>query len=221
MSNAAQLSSGEPLRPPPGMRLTPDALVQSPAAGRMAVLYGPKGRQPEYHGQPPSFPTKDAFMPAKRLETLNSLRSIFFSKTRKVDTGCWEWTGCYHKKDGYGRTSIYGVYIVAHRVAWELMHGPVPSGLLVCHRCDNPACVRPSHLFLGTHADNQADMTAKRRGRAGERNGQAIITAEIALEVRRLYADGVNQSRLALKFGIAQGTVSNIITRKTWAHLPE
>lgn len=100
-------------------------------------------------------------------ETLRPLTERLWLKVRKGD-GCWTFTGA---RNGYG----YGVLIetvdgqrherLAHRVAWSEANGPIPAGMVICHHCDNPPCVRPDHLFLGTHADNMADMIAK--GRAG------------------------------------------------------
>ena len=93
----------------------------------------------------------------------------FWAHVRKSD-GCWLWTG-YVDHRGYGRLTWRGQnYRLAHRVSYELAHAD-PAGLCVCHRCDNPLCVRPEHLFLGTRADNNRDMVAKGRQAAGERSG--------------------------------------------------
>ena len=90
-----------------------------------------------------------------------------FWKRVKKTKDCWEWQGM-KKKDGlpYGLVKIFFRRFYAHRVAWELTNGPIPKGLNVLHRCDNPVCVRPSHLFLGTQADNIADMVSKGRNRS-------------------------------------------------------
>lgn len=90
------------------------------------------------------------------------LAARFWSRVRITD-GCWEWTA-NHLPAGYGLVKAEGRSHLAHRVSWELAHGPIPAGMLVLHRCDNPACVRPDHLWLGTQKQNIADMLTKGRG---------------------------------------------------------
>ena len=133
---------------------------------------------------------------------------------------CWPWTATRIDK-GYGRIKVAGWYVLAHRVVWELTHGLIPPGLQVLHKCDNPPCCNPAHLFLGTNADNNADMVAKGRARyvsrRGERNGRAKLTADQVLEIRRRSAAGDPAGALARLFGIAPSTVSNILARRIWA----
>ena len=125
-------------------------------------------------------------------------------------------------KNGYGSFSKDGYPRGAHRLAWELAYGEsIPDGIEVCHTCDNPICVRPEHLFLGTHADNAADMVAKGRGvsprLSGESNPAAKLTEEQVQRIRTLYVFGqVTQRDVAEQFGISQQQVSNIVNGKKW-----
>ncbi len=135
---------------------------------------------------------------------------------------CWPWTGWTNK--GYGRicAGMRGPYLYSHRVSYELNVGPIPEGLGVLHRCDNPPCCNPSHFFLGTRADNNADMVAKGRNRSlgscGEDSGNARLSAETVLKIRA--ADG-SHTQIAKQFGVSRSHIVAIRKRRRWAHLPE
>ena len=108
---------------------------------------------------------------------------------------------------------------MAHRVAYEIAHGPIPAGMQVCHHCDNPPCCRPSHLFLGTPKDNSLDAARKGRRPHGEGHAMAKLTEKDVREIRRLRAAGMHQWPIARRFGIAQTAVWAILARKTWRHV--
>lgn len=145
----------------------------------------------------------------------------FWAKVEKTET-CWLWTGQFDS-DGYGRIKTSNRprrRIRAHALSWAIHFGPIPAGLVVCHRCDNPPCVRPDHLFLGTTADNQHDKVAKGRQARGEAVGAAKLTAEQVLEIRSRYANGgVSQAALAVDYDIGSGAIWAVVTRRTWKHL--
>jgi hypothetical protein len=143
----------------------------------------------------------------------------FFAKVNKTDS-CWLWTGC-RTAGKYGYFSL-GKLMPAHRASWLIHNGPIPEGQCVCHRCDNPICVNPAHLFLGTHKTNAEDRNGKRREARGERHGLAKLTEEDVRQIRALvdpnrYHNG--SSTVARQFGIDRLTVNAIVHRKTWTHI--
>ena len=144
----------------------------------------------------------------------------------KVDMSgdCWLWQA-RRDKDGYGDIRLggkHGGHVRAHRVSWELHNGCIPDGLIVCHKCDNPPCVNPAHLFLGTHKDNSIDRTRKGRGRdsRGEKQGGAKLTANDVIDIRSLRAFGAEGRALARAFGVSEASIAFICQRKTWRHVP-
>lgn len=148
-----------------------------------------------------------------------SSQERFMAKVQQTDA-CWLWTG-YRQKNGYGKVSARsagfpGVQL-AHRLAWLLFVGPIPPGRLVLHRCDNPRCVRPGHLFLGTHADNVADMLQKGRHRPPSRQPKTRnanhwnckLRIEQVAEIRSRRNEP--HSRLAVEFGTTRAYINAIV----------
>ena len=137
-----------------------------------------------------------------------------------VSKGCWGWTGGINKPSGYAVFRDRATAVsAAHRVAYQLFVGPIPKGMFVCHKCDNPGCVNPKHLFLGTHKDNQADKAKKKRA-TGERNGNAKLTPAKVLKIRKDYAaEKFNMYELADKYSVTRPLIGAIINRKIWTHI--
>lgn len=167
------------------------------------------GDPEHYQTEKPRIPAEDRFWP----------------KVAKGDPDtCWEWTAA---RDPLG----YGFFRMepgepmwrAHRVAWHLTNGAIPDGMLICHRCDNPPCCNPAHMFLGTNADNCADRVAKNRSSRkvthfGEASPKAKLTAAQVAEIRERYAaGGVTQRELGEEFGVGQTQVGRIVRGVRWA----
>lgn len=136
-----------------------------------------------------------------------TLAERFWTKVRRTSEGCWEWSLC-RNRDGYGifsirRGKLAEVGVLAHRWAYFLTKGTIPADKRVLHKCDNPACCRPDHLFLGTCKDNSVDMVKKNRGPLGEKHGRHKLTDEQVAELRRQRAAGKNRAEVAREFGIS------------------
>lgn len=137
---------------------------------------------------------------------------------------CWIWQGCLNNM-GYGFMLFYGKNTLAHRLAWLRANGKPPTGMEVCHKCDNPPCCNPSHLFLATHAENMTDKERKGRGGQlkGEHHGASKLTAEQVLEIRARYKKYSRNEQgsvaLAKEFGVCLQSICEIIIRKTWKHI--
>lgn len=137
--------------------------------------------------------------------------------------GCWIWTG-YTVPNGYGRVAWYGRVARTHRVAWQITHGEIPQGKVIYHTCDNPSCVNPKHLRLGTQKDNMEDMVSKGRQGARDRRGTRIVrnaklSEKEVKKIRELAATGLNQTDLARQFNVGRHTINSIVKRRAWKHV--
>lgn len=143
---------------------------------------------------------------------------------RRSDAECWTWTGS-RNRFGYGMLKIMDLHIVAHRASWLFTKGDIPGGLYVLHTCDNPWCVNPGHLWLGTYRDNILD--AYRKGRLvpnrGEDVGTSKLTWKQVREIRHLYSRGGinNKMLLGRMFGVSDTMIRNIVTGRWWKHDPQ
>ena len=158
------------------------------------------------------------------------------------NSGCWIWLGCVGSR-GYGAVTRQWVQWKAHRLSFELVRGPFDHALSVLHKCDTPLCVNPDHLFLGTAADNMADMKAKGRGAIGLRNGcyttpgykmpwcpperkargekhgNAKLTDDLVRAIRAEVAAGMSKRSVAQRYGISRPVVTGIVERTSWMHV--
>jgi hypothetical protein len=151
---------------------------------------------------------------------IGTLQERFEAKFQRGEPdACWNWLAgkC---RDGYGTFDVFGKSVGAHRMAYELYVGEIPFGLQVLHSCDNPACVNPSHFFLGTHGDNMRDRSKKGRHSAGDRKGErhpmAVLTVDQVLAIR---ADARPDKVVAKDYPTSWHNVRNIRNRVSWRHV--
>lgn len=144
---------------------------------------------------------------------------------------CWEWKAA-RNRHGYGYFRYKSKHAKAHRVSWELTQGEIPDGINVLHRCDNPPCCNPAHLFLGTQAENMSDKVAKGRQQRGEgcrakperrargsRNGRATLNELQVVGMMARHLQGVSVAQVAREFNAPYKTVSSIIRGENWSHI--
>jgi len=166
-------------------------------------------------------PTQDAaqaFLP-----TLSVVGRFWQYVERTDGEGCWEWQG---RRDvrGYGRLWVGRRHLLAHRISYAIAWGGLPAGPHVLHHCDNPPCVRPDHLWLGSHADNIRDAARKgrlyRKGRPGVTNPLAKLDDQKVTDARARYSRGEFIKDLAKDYGVSRSTMAKAVHRQKWVHVP-
>lgn len=168
-----------------------------------------------------------------KYQTINGLSHSYLQRLKnrissnvKRNGRCIEWQGSL-SDNGYGRINVGGRHNRVHRVVYELYCEPIPEGEYICHRCDNPRCCNPDHLFAGTPKQNSRDMLSKGRHKtfaqgevAGEKNPRALLTAADVCQIRKQYAVGnVTLKQLASEYGVHFDTISKAVNYVTWSHL--
>lgn len=170
------------------------------------------------------------------ISNTGNARTRFLSKFHQGQNGeCWQWTASRFPS-GYGVFTIMSVALKAHRVAYAIHYGKVPAGMCVCHRCDNPPCVNPTHLFLGTKSDNNKDRAAKGRSARlfgnknilkarpecivrGVNHRLAKLDDDKVRSIFRMHKQGISVPEMASLYGVDNSTVRAVIERKTWVHV--
>lgn len=144
----------------------------------------------------------------------------FWRFVQKTD-GCWLWTGAQFNERGYGAFQVaHKKTVRAHRYAYQISNGSIPHGMFVCHSCDNPRCVNPAHLWLGTAQDNVTDKVLKGRSPLGEATGVAKLTPTMVIAIRSSAA-GTPRKTLAARFGVTVHTISAVKRNLVWKHIPQ
>jgi hypothetical protein len=156
------------------------------------------------------------------MEITEKDKQRFWSKVKKGKS-CWEWKASKREK-GYGFFGFNLKNWPAHRISWLIHNGRIPKGMCVLHHCDNPQCVNPKHLWLGTYKDNAWDMIKKGRryDNSGEKCGRAKLTEKQVKLIRKIYRKGwtlTNMYRLAERFGVHKVTIHLIIHKQSWKHI--
>lgn len=158
-------------------------------------------------------------MAKRKPKSKEQIREKFYSHINpQNEDDCWNWQGCMGLS-GYGAFCYQRRNIGAHRASYEIHYGPIPSGLVVMHTCDNTFCVNPKHLRLGTQADNARDCQRKCRNARGEKSGTTRLTNEDIFMIRRLRHSKLTQRQIAEIYNIRPLTISKIQTGKAWKHL--
>ncbi len=154
------------------------------------------------------------------MKTKRNLTERFFEKVAvSGKRECWLWTG-WRDKFGYGKLRVYGAgahMAVASRISWEIHTGKSPGSKCVLHKCDNPQCVNPNHLFLGTRTENNLDMFRKKRNARLEKNGRALLNRAQVRDIRKAYAaKTTTYGKLSKTYSVSLSTIKRIVNNETW-----
>lgn len=154
-----------------------------------------------------------------------NLKKRFWKKVDRLGPDeCWVWSASTNKS-GYGRIGVYDGSImrpkIASRISWLIHNGPIPDGLFALHKCDNPPCVNPAHLFLGTNQDNMDDMRLKDRqpAKVGSKNGESRLSEDDVIKIRLMLMDGMTLRSVANSFSVSISTIHRIKHRESWSHV--
>jgi len=149
----------------------------------------------------------------------NTIYNIWNRIDVRNEDDCWNWMRCKDKK-GYGIIGLNNKSCRVNRFIYKEIYGSIPEGLLVCHKCNNPSCCNPNHLYVGTHADNMKQMVDDGRSGKGENNGYVKLTGRDILKIRYLFSTGeYSQRELGEMFGVVQVNISRIVNNKIWKHI--
>lgn len=156
---------------------------------------------------------------AARQKNIPPVSERFWSKVEiRTESECWPWKASVRRKDeGYGAFWMNGRHHPSNRIAWTLINGEISDGLVVCHKCDNPGCCNPNHLFLGTPADNDADRVSKGRQCRGENQKNAVLN-EVLVLVLRAMSENIGVKKAAETLGINYATARDACSRR-WRHV--
>lgn len=147
-----------------------------------------------------------------------AVERFWLQTDKRGDDECWPWRG-FLNGNGRGRFRLNGVSTPASRASWMLNIGEIPPGLVVCHSCDNPKCVNPNHLWLGTIKDNQMDAAQKMRLPFGDAHHKSKLTSEKVKAIRERFASGERAISLASEYGVREESIHNAVARRTWRHV--
>jgi len=167
------------------------------------------------------------------MPNIRNTEKDFWNQTRKTDS-CWIWTGSKTGSLGYGRFGFRNKYYLAHRLSWEFHFGEIPKGMQICHHCDNPLCVNPDHLFMGTQSDNIKDAVKKGRMKnlfkkghtgldfqrpCGENCHFSKLKLKDIIKIKELLKRGIRTMEIASKFGLSQRYIYDIKNGEAWKHI--